>query len=152
MWDLLENRHLFDAIDPENGEMSATHYVAEMVAYLGLPPREYIHRSETTAKVFDKHGEFFLLPCPTPKKNPPHLLMGRFAAEKSLISGQWKNAGGVAIPSLSLESSITTAFDGERKRLFLDFIKSMLQWLPEKRKTASELLRDPWLNAKCIVE
>lgn len=59
MWDLLENRHLFDAVDPENGEMSATHYVAEMVAYLGLPPREYIHRSETTAKVFDKHGEFF---------------------------------------------------------------------------------------------
>lgn len=46
---------------------------------------------------------------------------------KSLISGQWKNAGGVAIPSLSLESSITTAFDGERKRLFLEFIKSMLQ-------------------------
>lgn len=71
---------------------------------------------------------------------------------KSLLSGQWKNAGGVAIPSLSLESSITTAFDGERKRLFLEFIKSMLQWLPEKRKTASELLRDPWLNAKCIVE
>lgn len=71
---------------------------------------------------------------------------------KSLISGQWKNAGGVAIPSLSLESSITTAFDGERKRLFLEFIKSMLQWLPEKRRTASELLQDPWLNAKCIVE
>lgn len=71
---------------------------------------------------------------------------------KSLISGQWKNAGGVAIPSLSLDSSITTAFDAERKRLFLEFIKSMLQWLPEKRKTASELLRDPWLNAKCIVE
>lgn len=69
MWDLLENRHLFDAVDPENGEMSATHYVAEMVAYLGLPPREYIHRSETTAKVFDKHGEF-LLPYPTlPPKN-----------------------------------------------------------------------------------
>lgn len=70
MWDLLENKHLFNAIDPENGEMSATHYVAEMVAYLGLPPREYIHRSETTAKVFDKHGEFFLLPEPSPKKNP----------------------------------------------------------------------------------
>lgn len=73
MWDLLENRHLFDAVDPENGEMSATHYVAEMVAYLGLPPREYIHRSETTAKVFDKHGEFFLLPEPTPKKTPSSL-------------------------------------------------------------------------------
>lgn len=150
MWDLLENRHLFEAVDPENGEMSATHYVAEMVAYLGLPPREYIHRSETTAKVFDKHGEFFLPPEPTPKDSPS--LSGEDLRLKSLLSGQWKNAGGVAIPSLSLENSITTAFDGERKRLFLEFIKSMLQWLPEKRKTASELLRDPWLNAKCIVE
>lgn len=151
MWDLLENRHLFDAIHPENGEMSATHYVAEMVAYLGLPPREYIHRSETTAKVFDKHGEFFYF-LNLLQKKPPSSLSGEDLLLKSIISGQWKNAGGVAIPSLSLESSITTAFDGERKRLFLEFIKSMLQWLPEKRKTASELLRDPWLNAKCIVE
>lgn len=151
MWDLLENRHLFDAVDPENGEMSATHYVAEMVPYLGLPPREYIHRSETTAKVFDKHGEFFFTSS-TYSKKPPHISLWEDLLLKSFISGQWKNAGGVAIPSLSLESSITTAFDGERKRLFLEFIKSMLQWLPEKRKTASELLRDPWLNAKCIVE
>lgn len=70
MWDLLENRHLFDAVDHENGEMSATHYVAEMVAYLGLPPREYIHRSETTSKVFDKHGEFFYF-LNLLLKNPP---------------------------------------------------------------------------------
>lgn len=150
MWDLLENRHLFDAIDPETGEMSATHCVAEMVALLGLPPREYIHRSETTAKVFDKHGEFFYFLNLLQKT--PHISFWEDLRLKSIISGQWKNAGGVAIPSLSLESSITTAFDGERKRLFLEFIKSMLQWLPEKRKTASELLRDPWLNAKCIIE
>lgn len=149
MWDLLENRHLFDAVDPENGEMTATHHVAEMVAYLGLPPSEYIHRSETTAKVFDKHGEFFYF-LNLLQKNP--ISFWEDLRLKSLISGQWKNAGGVAIPSLSLESSITTAFDGERKRLFLEFIKSMLQWLPEKRKTPSELLQDPWLNAKCIVE
>lgn len=151
MWDLLENRHLFDAVDPENGEMSATHYVAEMVAYLGLPPPEYIHRSETTAKVFDKHGEFFYFLIPLSLQRTYSFFLDDLRL-KSLISGQWKNAGGVAIPSLSLDSSITTAFDGERKRLFLEFIKSMLQWLPEKRKTASELLRDPWLNAKCIVE
>jgi len=76
VWDLLENRHLFDAIHPENGEMSATHYVAEMVAYLGLPPREYIHRSETTAKVFDKHGEFFYF-LNLLQKNPPHLFLAK---------------------------------------------------------------------------
>jgi hypothetical protein len=32
------------------------------------------------------------------------------------------------------------------KELFLDFMRSMLQWVPENRETASELLKDPWLN------
>ncbi|KAF2444554.1 non-specific serine/threonine protein kinase [Karstenula rhodostoma CBS 690.94] len=113
VWDLFENRHLFNAVD-ETGQPSATHHVAEMVAYLGLPPPGYIDRSETTQRVFD-------------------------------IQGQWKGAGGAVVPPLSLNDTIT-ALHGENKCLFLDFIKSMLAWLPEKRKTASELLQDPWLN------
>ena len=32
--------------------------------------------------------------------------------------------------------------------LFIDFMLSMLQWVPEHRKTAKELLDDPWLNNK----
>ncbi|EME78805.1 serine/threonine kinase [Pseudocercospora fijiensis CIRAD86] len=32
------------------------------------------------------------------------------------------------------------------KELFVQFIRSMLQWKPEDRKTARELLEDPWLN------
>ncbi|KAL5114618.1 hypothetical protein ACEQ8H_007523 [Pleosporales sp. CAS-2024a] len=113
VWDLFENRHLFNAVD-ETGQPSATDHVAEMVAYLGLPPPGYMDRSETTQRVFD-------------------------------MKGQWKGAGGAVVPPLSLDDTIT-AVDGECKRLFLDFIKSMLDWLPEKRKTASELLKDPWLN------
>ena len=46
-----------------------------------------------------------------------------------------------------LEGSILS-LEGEDKRLFLDFIKKMLQWLPEERKTAKELLEDPWLQEK----
>ncbi|TID23316.1 non-specific serine/threonine protein kinase [Venturia nashicola] len=42
----------------ENSQSSATHYVAEMVAYLGLPPLEYIQRSEITKKVFDEEGRW----------------------------------------------------------------------------------------------
>ena len=37
-------------------------------------------------------------------------------------------------------------FEGRRKELFIDFMMSMLQWVPEHRKTAKELLDDPWLN------
>jgi len=46
-----------------------------------------------------------------------------------------------------LEDSILS-LEGEDKRLFLDFIKKMLQWLPEDRGTAKGLLEDPWLQEK----
>ncbi|KAF2019621.1 kinase domain protein [Aaosphaeria arxii CBS 175.79] len=112
IWDLFENRHLFNARDEEQ-KASATHHVAEMVAYMGLPSREYVRRSEVTRKVFDD-------------------------------SGRWKGAGGTVVPQLSLEESVT-GLDGEAKERFLGFVRSMLEWEPEKRKSASELLEDPWM-------
>ncbi|KAH9220936.1 non-specific serine/threonine protein kinase [Leptodontidium sp. 2 PMI_412] len=112
IWDLFENRHLFNAVD-ENLQPSATHHVAEMVAYLGLPPLEYIQRGEITKKVFNEQG-------------------------------RWKGAGGTVVPQLSLEESVS-ALDGEAKEQFLNFIRSMLKWLPETRKQASEPLKDPWM-------
>lgn len=45
---------------------------------------------------------------------------------------------------IGLECTITT-LSGEDKRLFLQFVGRMLQWLPEDRATARELLGDPWL-------
>jgi hypothetical protein len=50
----------------------------------------------------------------------------------------------VDVPPLSLEES--EALDGEDKELFLNFMRSMLRWLPEERKRATELLKDPWLE------
>ena len=40
-----------------------------------------------------------------------------------------------------------TALHGEDKRLFLQFVRKMLKWLPEERATAAELLADPWLHS-----
>ncbi|KAK3687957.1 kinase-like domain-containing protein [Podospora appendiculata] len=61
--------------------------------------------------------------------------------------GQWK--ADVPIPEgMSLEASEEN-LEGENKRLFLNFMKGMLQWRPEDRKTAKELLEDPWLNSPC---
>lgn len=34
----------------------------------------------------------------------------------------------------------------ENKEMFLQLIRGMLAWRPEERKTARELLQDPWLN------
>ncbi|KAF3007512.1 hypothetical protein E8E13_005731 [Curvularia kusanoi] len=110
--DLLENKHLFNALD-EDGETSATDHVAEMVAYMGLPPLEFLNSSEDTRNVFDDEG-------------------------------RWTSAGGTAIPSITLEDSLS-ALDGDSKRLLLSFVRSMLRWQPEQRKKASDLLKDPWL-------
>ncbi|PYI36391.1 hypothetical protein BP00DRAFT_483565 [Aspergillus indologenus CBS 114.80] len=45
--------------------------------------------------------------------------------------GNWLGAGGVSVPATFLQG----------------FIRLMLQWIPEKRKVAQELLNDPWLNS-----
>jgi serine/threonine-protein kinase SRPK3 len=37
--------------------------------------------------------------------------------------------------------------EGEHKEKFINFVRGMLQWRPEERKTAKELLQDPWLNS-----
>lgn len=51
-WDILENKHLFNAKNP-NGERSSIYHIAEMVALLGLPPPDYLERSKTSWKYFD---------------------------------------------------------------------------------------------------
>lgn len=55
IWDIFENKPLFNALD-EDREYSPSHHVAEMVAYLGLPPLHFLQRSEETRNVFDEKG------------------------------------------------------------------------------------------------
>lgn len=40
-----------------------------------------------------------------------------------------------------------TELVGDEKEVFLDFASGMLQWLPDKRKTARELLQHPIFNS-----
>jgi hypothetical protein len=50
------------------------------------------------------------------------------------------------IPSnFCLEDTVPSLQNAEEKKQFLEFIKAMLRWVPEERKTAKELLEDPWL-------
>jgi hypothetical protein len=51
------------------------------------------------------------------------------------------------LPTLSFEDAEEN-LDGDDKTLFLELIRSMLRWFPEERKSAKELLADPWLNSK----
>ncbi|CAI6337692.1 unnamed protein product [Periconia digitata] len=59
--------------------------------------------------------------------------------------GHWTGGSkSVTIPKISLEERVSV-LEGEEKELFLDFIRSMLGWRPEDRKSATELLEHPWM-------
>lgn len=57
--------------------------------------------------------------------------------------GTWKNLA--PIPASSLEAS-ETRLSGASKTGFLHFVRHMLQWKPESRRSAKQLLEDPWLK------
>ena len=61
------------------------------------------------------------------------------------LQGNWK--GDIKIPSSSLEE-LKENLEGVDKTLFLKFMRKMLQWVPEERNSALELLEDPWLNSR----
>jgi serine/threonine-protein kinase SRPK3 len=51
------------------------------------------------------------------------------------------------VPDFSLEKS-AIRLDGDNKALFLDFVRKMLDWVPERRHTAKQLLAYSWLEPK----
>jgi hypothetical protein len=48
-------------------------------------------------------------------------------------------------PHVSLEQ-LETNLEGPEKKLFLEFMGKMLQWDPQNRQTAKQLLGDEWLK------
>ncbi|EXJ79988.1 CMGC/SRPK protein kinase [Capronia epimyces CBS 606.96] len=59
--------------------------------------------------------------------------------------GDWIAEEHGRITAASLED-IETRLVGQEKEVFLNFMRSMLKWLPEERSSANELLDDPWLQ------
>lgn len=61
-----------------------------------------------------------------------------------LLAGAWIAQADAAVPSTSLES-LEQRLSGTEQESFLRFLRSMLKWLPEERRSARQLLGDPWL-------
>ncbi|KAK1145680.1 hypothetical protein N8T08_003916 [Aspergillus melleus] len=59
-------------------------------------------------------------------------------------NGAWIAHSEAQIPPVSLKTR-EHRLSGLEKELFLQFMGSMLKWIPEERKTAKQLLNDPWL-------
>jgi serine/threonine protein kinase len=163
---MVEGRDLFADIRSSQGLYDVRLHLAEMIALLGAPPRALIYREIQWSEVKWSHampnsegklcqttreyygGPFFdsqgKLPPHSYKVNLLHLRTKQNT--KSTISGEFMRKD--LIPTdIRLEDSVLS-LEGEDKRLFLDFTKKMLQWLPEDRMTAKELLEHPWLLVK----
>lgn len=100
-----------------------------MIAVLGPPPREVLQNNEYATEFFDPEG----------------MLSPTLSSILSLIKqfqGNWK--GAAPIPSTTLEQR-EEILQGEQQQLFLAFMRKMLQWRPEERSSARELLADQWL-------
>ncbi|KAI9037188.1 uncharacterized protein KD926_000761 [Aspergillus affinis] len=107
-WDLFERKHLFYARDP-NRNVSDSHHLAGVIAFMGAPPKEMLHNSEYAMKFFDPDGN-------------------------------WIDTA--EIPSMSLEK-LEENLENTQQNLFPCFMREMLQWQPEDRASAKELLADP---------
>ncbi|KAK5627602.1 hypothetical protein RRF57_003317 [Xylaria bambusicola] len=59
--------------------------------------------------------------------------------------GDWR--GIVPIPRKRTFESLDLSLMGEEKARFLDFLRALLCWAPEKRLTAKQALSHPWLTA-----
>ncbi|KAL8848489.1 MAG: hypothetical protein Q9221_006491 [Calogaya cf. arnoldii] len=78
---------------------------------------------------------------------PPELLKaGKRTAEFFDKDGRW-----IAEIPLAKRTSLEESeerFQGSSQEAFLRFMRKMLQWRPEDRQAASQLLEDDWLNGR----
>lgn len=67
---------------------------------------------------------------------------------EQLLIGNFKGefAAGIDLPASLALQKMETNLDGSDKIAFMHFMDKMLRWAPEDRKTARELLDDPWLK------
>ncbi|OJD11042.1 CMGC/SRPK protein kinase [Emergomyces pasteurianus Ep9510] len=58
IWDMFENRRMFDCLDPKTGKYGNRFHLASIVGLLGPPPLEFLQRSERSSVYFDDRGNW----------------------------------------------------------------------------------------------
>ncbi|KAJ5405446.1 hypothetical protein N7465_006730 [Penicillium sp. CMV-2018d] len=137
LWNILGSKELFQQVHDTNGQYDAKSHLAEMIALIGSPPKVLLAKS----KVMSERN------WPQPVTNDAGELCNN---AQEFFDGPFFNAEdefrySELIPSRSLED--TSPFLEEKDReAFLSFVRQMLTWLPEERKTARELMDHPFLK------
>ncbi|KZF26771.1 protein kinase [Xylona heveae TC161] len=143
MWDILENTQLFQQAHDTTGHYDAKAHLAEMIALLGPPPKTLLEKADAMLRVEWPdaiQGEGGKL-C----RNAQQLFGGPF------FSGEGKFLYPDLIPARQLKDTLPSLEKKDREEL-LSFVKKMLTWLPEERKTARELMEDPFLTRSSKLE
>ena len=60
LWDSLENKTLFEAVDPLKSDYDDQTHLAHITALLGPPPKDLLTRGKRTSMFYDPEGEFLL--------------------------------------------------------------------------------------------
>ncbi|KGO70658.1 hypothetical protein PITC_055490 [Penicillium italicum] len=139
LWNILGSKDLFQQVYDTNDKYDAKLHLAEMIALLGPPPRELLAKSKAMAE----HN------WPQPVANDAGELCNN---AQEFFNGPFFNAEdefqySELIPSRSLEDTAPFLEEKDRES-FLSFVRQMLNWLPEERKTARELMDHPFLKLK----
>ncbi|KKK22391.1 hypothetical protein ARAM_002221 [Aspergillus rambellii] len=132
LWNLIEDTELFTQVQDAQGNYDSKAHLAEMIALLGQPPKKLLVMSDSMAQVVewspaitDERGKIY--------SNNRDYFEGPFFDDKGNFLYD------ELIPTRKLEDTVPSLEAGDREAC-LSFIKQMLAWLPEERKT------DPFLN------
>lgn len=138
VWELVEGEDLFQHVRSSQGDYDVRAHLAEMIALLGAPPQTLIDREISWSEVKRSHA------VPNSKGKLSQTAREYYGGPFFTPEGKFKHES--LIPSVAKLEDFILSFEGEERQVFLDFIKNMLQWMPEDRKTAKELLQHPWVR------
>ena len=126
---------MFHGNDPDGQGYSTRAHLDEVFGILGPPPIDMLERGKRSHEFFTGDGNY--------KSNFPSIKSK--GKKLTILEGKWKQD--IVPKKGSLETS-EEFLEGEDKEMFLTFMRGMFQWRPEDRKTAKDLLQDPWLNTQ----
>ncbi|KAG6269755.1 hypothetical protein E4U47_003983 [Claviceps purpurea] len=122
--------HLFTGREPEFETYRSRSHLAEIIALLGPPPPSLLARADLRSKFFSDTGKS----C---------VALDSFALSNTGLIGNFR--AGISLPEPKTLEQREKFLKGEDKECFLRLMRKMLQWEPEKRSSAKELLKDEWI-------
>lgn len=137
---------MFYGTDPEHHAYRGRAHLVEMIALIGPPPPDFVARGRLRAKFFSEEGEHLDRLLLDFGFTLARLASQIAAADVVLPWFLGKFHAGIDLPPPSSLEEIETNLDGKDKEQFMQLMRKMLQWVPEHRSTAKELLHDPWLQ------